>query len=377
VFLVACGDDGGVRPLPDAPLGQISVTVRHGEAPTAGATVYVLSPTSSLIATVTTDASGMATADGVVAGSSVTVRDDATLLTILDVEPGDELQFVTQGVIEGTQVPIQVRATTQPTFERYFVSASCGRAELATTSGTFYVDGCASADVLVDVQDDNYHSLESAYAPDQVVTAALDLSALVYSPTLLQLLDISNAPESWHDLHLYRSLWTAKGPLYECRSFGSELRCATVPGASVLDRITAYDDTVWHEAYFPSASATTSVDLAGLPIATIPEEPTIDLATHVVRWTGGAGANIAQVTLSENDGSWTVYGPAPSDGHLQLPRLPEEVAGFTPDVHVHLTLLEVIGAYPAVRQRVFALDPAGLVTLTGDRVITASYEGGF
>lgn len=378
VLLVACGDDGGVRPLPDAPPGQITITARQGTAPIAGATVYVQSPSSVLLATVVTDASGTATADGVVAGSSVTlVPDEGTRLTVLDVQPNDEVAFARRA-IGGTLVSVQVRPSTQATLYRYVVQTTCGGAQLVgMTSGSFYVRDCETADVVVDVQNTSYDSLEFAYASDQSVSDALDLSALVYTQTTAQPFDLANVPDSWNDLHLYRSLWTAKGPVYECDGFGSVLRCPTVPGASIVDRVTAYDDTVWHESYFPATSAAPSIDFAGLPIETVPEKPTIDLATSSVRWIGGAGANIAQVTLTEAKGSWTVYGAAPSDGEFRLPRLPDGLVSFSADVEVQLMLVDVVGGYPTMRQRVFATDPPSWVTVTGDRVITAAYVGGF
>ncbi len=378
VLLVACGDDGGVRPLPDAPSGQITITARQGKAPLAGATAYVQSPTSALVATVVTDASGTATADGVVAGSSVTlVADEGSILTVLDVQPNDELVFARRA-IGGTLISVQVPASNQATLRHYVVQTTCGGGQfVGTTSGSFYVQDCTTADVVVDVQNAAGDSLEFAYALDQSVAGSLDLSALVYTPTTVQPFDTASVPASWHDLHLYRSLWTTKGPLYECDGFGSVLRCPTVPGASILDRVTAYDDTVWHESYFPATSAAPSIDFAGLPIETVPQEPIVDLATSSVRWTGGAGANIAQITLTEAKTRWTVYGAAPSDGQFRLPRLPDALASFSADATVGLILLDIVGGYPTVRQRVFEIDTPSWATVTGDRVITAAYVGGF
>ena len=352
--------------------------MQEGKVPTAGATVWVQTADGALIAKVMTDASGSVTADGVVPGSAVTVLAGARLRTILDVQPDDDLLVVTPPDGPGTQVPVTVRASTQDAVYRYLVTASCGGAELEDTStGTLYVNGCTTADVLVDVQDDNYTSLEFAYAPAQNVSAALDLTALAYTPTALTSYSITGAPAEWHDVHLYRNLSNAKGPLGECDSFGADLRCPVVPGATVVDRVTAYDDTVWHESYFPTTSAGTSIALAGLPIGTIPDAPTLDLATSTVHWTGGAGANSALIEISEGDGTWQIYGPAPADGTFAFPRLPAELESFTPAAAVHVMLLNVVGGYVKVRQRVFSTDTQGLTALTGGRVITAGYEGGF
>jgi hypothetical protein len=378
LFLVACGDDGGARALPDAPFGRITVTVRTGDIPVAGATVYVQSPSSELTATVMTDASGVAMADGVVAGSTVTVRNEGPLMTILDVQPNDDLLFVTRPTRGRTQVPVQVPSSTQATLHRYLLWTTCGVGVLeGTTSGVLNIDGCTTADILVDVQDSAYDSLEFAYAPDQSLGGALDLSALVYMPSVQHSFSITNAPEVWRDLHPYRTLWTEKGQLYECDGFSSDLRCPTVTGTSVIDRVTAYDDTVWHASFFPATSSTSAIDFAGLPIETIPDAPAIDLAANTVSWTGGAGANIAQIALFEGDGGWLITGAAPSDGRFLLPRLPDGLEPFAANVRVELMLLDVVGGYAAARQRVFATETAGLVTLTGERVIAAAYAGGF
>lgn len=379
VLLVGCGDDG-VHHLRDAPSsGSLTVTVREGQAPLAGATVYVQGPDSTLIATLLTDGSGMVIANGVVPGTSVTVLAGAVLRTLLDVQPDDELVFVGPSRGAGTQVPIKVRASVQPTLDRYIVATPCGIDEISKTMtmGTLLVQDCATADVLIDVRDPTRKSLESAFAPAQPMSGALDLSALVYTPTTLLPFSISNVPETWHDVHLYRTLSLASGPLLECDSFGDDVRCPVVPGVTVIDRVTAYDDTVWHASYFPTTSSTTTIDFVSLPIATIPDAPTIDLAASTVHWTGGAGANMVQVSLSESDADWTIYGATPADGRLALPRLPAELTPFTANVAVHTMLMNVVGGYASVRPRVFATDTSGLVTATGSRVITAAYEGGF
>src|SRR5687768_1095190 len=105
-LLAACGDDGGVNKLPDAPApGMASVTVRIGRMPAANRTLYFQGPDGSEIATVQTDANGTASAI-VEAGSSVTALDildvrfnrpGRNVVTIMGVQPGDDLTLTGNG----------------------------------------------------------------------------------------------------------------------------------------------------------------------------------------------------------------------------------------------------------------------------------------
>ncbi len=245
----ACGDDGGVNTLPDAPAGMASVTIRMGRTPAANRTVHFQGPDGAEIATVQTDSTGTASAV-VPVGSSVTALDILALrpnddrknvVTVMGVEPGDDI------VLTGTfDLPRANVTFTYPTYAganpQYGVLTNCNNEETGTgTTATRPVPQCSSrVDAMALVVDGFDHAGAFIAKPDQPF-GDVDFAAEPWT-------EITPASRTYTNIETNltvtsgRFVTTSRGPLFDCREDNggagpthvASVSCPAMPGAFTL-----------------------------------------------------------------------------------------------------------------------------------------------
>lgn len=404
----ACGGGSSSgTPSPDAALDGTSIqpvtlTVSEGGAPRAGVHVYFVAADGTPIATVDTDAGGMASAM-LPAGGSVTMIDpfpdtveqaptvgQNQLVSYLGVQPGDHLTL-----LRSDRLPVSF-ALTAPAVTGatdYDVVTTCGRDSLRpdpaggpTATGTVMLEGCrGTTDVAIVANrvDPTSHVSTpisglfhaGAVADGTAVTlndpyaALVEQSFTIMNPPAGVQLDVSHSPLAAH------------GPLepFELTLTGNT-GALQEPVTTASSAVTvSYDLNGGNHRVLEwgALAADYQLDLAAALPREIAAPPTYDVAGGRLTWTEAAqgatpDASVALMgaarAAQSRKWSWTLIAPY-TRGELRLPRLPTDVADWIPVAGdtagvSQVTNLKLTGGYDALRTTKidFGRDDRSLIT---------------
>jgi hypothetical protein len=361
----------------DAAVGSVSVAVTLGGAPAAGAHVYFQNADSSLVAggSAVTDASGFATAT-ITAGGFVSVVEPEPPLdtvtyrvdTFSDVQPGVLIHDdVPPNPTTGPgrySVQFQIPKDPRPTVVQYQLVTSClDGAELYDFSASAPLDDLAvdvtcetdHADVQVTSIDHDGRTLGSITATgvalgsnalangSGVVPATVVALAGAYEPLVAVTNRVVDTPQDLPaDLVTTYVAAGSDAPVFQAfdsrrGSDGTEIvDVPQVANGIVETTLSAGGHVVL--GWAPSPGFGVTLDVAANTLADEAGAATADPATGAVTWTlAGAGATpdyaFADVTATRPGAAgvatrWVWRAIGPTDGALQLPRLPADVFDF-------------------------------------------------
>lgn len=420
--LVACGDDGA-RQLPDAPLidaaadpdaptsGVVSLTITGQGTPVEGVDVYFQNADSSLVAKVTTDATGVASAT-MEPGGFVTAVDPyvtqrgiafADLRTFAAVKPGDEL-LLQQGSASTPITLTFVLPTDDGLTAEYDVNTTCGSQTFVSQgSGTMpggvgSYSGCGTTlDVLVVARDPQGTPTSWLYQAGVAVTdgGTIDLTASTYQAIVETSFVFQNGPAAASFVELSNALISPRGVVSSLsRSSDLTAGAGTVnvsraqPAGTTSVTTAMFQDTSGTPvgqhavlAWSPTA-ATHTIDLAGALLPEYSQAPAVAAATHTIAWTS-TGTTQPDFVISRIEAirespllGWRWQMVAPYTGtSVALPVLPTDLAAYNYVATDLITFDDLItakvpGGYDAVRARLLALDgPEGLVTGASGQIV--------
>jgi hypothetical protein len=413
--LVACGGDDQNGHLADAPLpidaagdasaqgGPVTLTVTSNGRPVPGVHVYFLNADSSMVKTADTDAAGTASAI-MVAGGSVTAIDpfptpviaaavavgDNELNSFLGVKPGDHLVLTHT---DTQTVAFTLRASAVTGASDYQVFTTCGSGAITPgggggsgspdPGGVVSLDNChGAADIAIVARDVSTSTpLSALYHPDATLPdeGTLDLTADTYQALTDVTFTYMNASAPVTVQHSPVLPHGLLGPFSLDAFEGSgTIHEPTLAGATEGIVDTSLSLIGEHEIVdWGPLSASYMLDLASVLLPDILDQPSYDIATRRVSWTEaapGTGAlpdlsfDVLEVTRPEPSSrrwEWVIVAPY-TRGEIVLPRLPTDIADWTPaagdTVHAEeVTNAKVPGGYDAVRAR--ALDSVSLSDL--------------
>jgi hypothetical protein len=413
--LAACGGDAarhldanindtapGADSSGDAASSTVTVTITGAGTGTAGVHVYFQNADSSLVADVTTDASGNASA-AMMAGGYATaidpwfVQGNHRLFTWSGVKPGDHL-LLDEGISSPTSININVNAPYDATAGAvtYRLFTTCSYSLLGDTmnapasvgvNATINVDllGCgALSDVLIVVYNDAGSPLDFLYATGVALVdqQTLDLTAGTYSPkgghdftynnvinntTILNITDTFMAPHG----AIYQSSLTAQG-----NPAGTTQDMPHFTNAQDIIETTWSPPTPGVQNFVEwQAVADHTTDFTAHMLPDYATYPAFDTTTHTTTFTeatnGGATPDFVLSTITVSrpaDRAWDWYQLAPHATSVALPTLPTTIydynAASTDSVsRDELIIAKVPGGYDAARPLLFATSgPTGLIT---------------
>ncbi len=373
--LAACGDDGGVRTLDDAPPfdaapGMATVTVRAGRHLLANHTVYFQAPDSSEIATVQTDAEGRASAV-VPDGSSVTTLvpgngATSTIYTVMGVKPQDALTLTVATNFEQPDVTFTFPAYTGVATAVYAIDTTCGGEGVG--EGTTHVlaqDLCSPRTDTMVLARDVTGTQHVAYLAklDQPFADTIDLAGETWMEIVPSTTTYTNIPAETVRTTAARNLVTPRGVLARCYGGAgappthiAALSCATLTGATMRDVFMYTDHQLIHDFSQVATAPSSTIDLANVTVRGASDAP-IDGATRTLSWTETAGAapDFVWVRLIEQGATpYDRYVLAPYDStSITLPSLIGDAAVFDLEAgdepYIELRLGTATGGYDAIR----------------------------
>ena len=425
IALAACGDDD-FNGLPDAPVppdtttdgpteGLVKLTITSGTTPVEGVKVYFQNSDSSMVAAVTTDADGVASAV-MEPGGFVTAIDPfpqipqggappPILKTFAGVKPGDEL-VLHQRDFNPPGVLVNILANPEPddAASSYQVFAPClfGGVPIPNlgagsggVSGQVFLAGCGGTTDLTIVAFDGSSGLPTdsftATGVALVDRGTIDLTGEVYTNPETVTFEYTGVPANIGAIDITSLLATSRGGQF------------TVLGGAIIDNGTGITPDIVRpvidnalqitssRAFGPAngrhnvlewGPKTTAYSLAmgnvltpSILINEIDSLPAYDLAAKTVRWTvaetdGGQQPDFIVVAADFERKApvferwlWDIAAPAVAPAEaVRFPVLPAPDDRFNPvvgdsfqDVD-ELILAKVPGGYDAIRENVFAED---------------------
>ena len=187
---------GGDPPLP---ADAVKLTARSGLAPQAGVTVIFQSPDDTVIAEVTTDATGIASARMPMGGSVTAIRSDLALVyTYVGVQPGDKLELAGAPPKTGPQTVKVLAGDPDPDVQiPITVMTPCGSGSGTSPLIEVTLDGCGDETdfyVIDEVGDDGDGPLTSAFLARAKIAPEIDLLSYNFSGSLTSTLSATNIP---------------------------------------------------------------------------------------------------------------------------------------------------------------------------------------
>lgn len=359
---------------PPPPPTDVRMTVHDSAGPVAGLAVVFQNPDDSEVATLMTDAQGVATAKLPMGGSVSVIRDDSTtdpagaVYTYVGVKGGDQLDLALP-LAPTTPITVTVQVPDPDPDARVPVAVRtpCGAGQGTPPEVTLTLDGSCGA--MTDFYVTELDAEPSAFIKRAAITPTIDLSTEMYRPALATSLSVSNAPigatisiEKTLETDLFRPVFST-GPLAVISGQSVDSEVPDLPGVEEqLIATVAYQGSTQRvgtrELY---AAAPGTVDLSTAMIVG-PSAPT--LVNDTLAWTE-SGSGAPDLVVGDRSGAGihhTIVGPY-SGASLRIPRLPALFAAFNgqPDDVVTVALAKATGGYDAVRKSVFAgpLAPLG------------------
>ena len=377
----ACGDDG-VRSLPDAPTSfdapdpdAVHVTILIGGVPVPDHPVTFQNPDGTELATVRTDASGTASAT-ISAGSTLTTLDlfevrfnrpGRNVVTIMGVQPGDELTLRGDAGVGTSDLtfhyPTFTGGTSPP---MYGVVTNCNNSEAGTdpATATLPVRHCQPRiDALMFVID-GLGGVEHYIAKPDQAFGDVDFSGDEWTAIPTVGTTYTNVPAEFTGVSSSRRVTSPRGPLYTCRATvtgtgstrTSQSRCASFPGASLLDILSYRQDTTEYSVVHTITTDAPTLDVAGTQIKAPTRDLTLDVPTRTLAWTEsavGVTPDFVGVHIETTDIDWHVIAPY-TGNTLALPPLLGAAAPHdlepTDSPNPVLSVGAAMGGYSAVRR---------------------------
>lgn len=377
LLAAACGDDGGNTKVDAGPPDTLDVdaqndtpvtlTVKLNNAPLAGVRVHFQNPDSSLIASVDTDASGVASSP-MPSGGFVTAIDpfagalgvggNHNLYSYSGVKPGDALElFDTSGGTSANDLTITAPIDTDAAVTQYMFVTECdsitqpsaGTVANTETTFTLFSQCSPTSDILIASLDANNEVVHWVYAANQTTSGAtLDLSGLTLNtaPTS-KTFTFNNIPVASEGVFFAQQLYAGSSEFIE---FSGDGVGATVsqtlkvtPFTNALDLVFALTGGAeslnfmldWNTTF--QTSYTT--DVGARLLSQVTSGASYDTTTRALTWgagTGGVTPDFASSELDVTRGTgtltyirWRIIAPY-DGGELQYPTLPVEGTDFNP-----------------------------------------------
>ncbi len=371
--------------------GMARVTVLAGGVPRANHPVTFQRSDSTEIATVMTDASGVAAAM-VPEGSYVTAFDIyqvsspfRSIVTVMGVKPGDSIE------IRGdANAPEENIAFTYPAYAgaiSYDVASTCAADGVGgSTMPSLSSRPCSPRiDTLVVARDDTGNELAYLAKLDQPFDQVIDLTGETWVMATPVATTYTNVP-SFALNRASRRYTTPRGTFGECQAIGYTsgtftFACPEIAGVTVVEETWLWEDAVGRYVYSPAPAA--PIDLTGAAIAAPTDYAYSIPGTRELLWTERAGATpqFVMAQVSGTGGSapyrWEIVAPY-TGSTLPLPTLTGEgeIYNNLEDAGAFVWLGTAEGGYDAIRQ----LGPTYVggirVNAATGRVVLTAYEEG-
>jgi hypothetical protein len=423
IALAACErSDNGTHldALDDSPIDTlmdeaVTITMTNAGAPVAGVTVYFQNADSSMVATMTTDVTGTASAV-MAAGGFVTAIDPYgastgfdKLATVSGVKPGDHLLLSSAEPVEQITFTVTLPTDPSPSVARYEITSNCGFSTLVGDSktGSMSMRNChGTADLMVLAENANFETVDFLYMPAIAVAdgVALDLSQRAYTPAVSRAYTYTDTPvdpesNNLDGLGVQDFLISSHAQVIDMGFVVPLIAQPPVSFTRTLPTLAGTIDLV-HSSQAPNAGLTTrnvlewgpysstyALDFQANLVPDFGSDPQIDVTNHAVTWTEVAGAEPADfviVTLDLNRTSesrewvWTLaaaHSTAPV-----LPELPTTIHDFniapTDASSVYdLVIVKAPGGYDAVRANVLTITaPADLISGGAGRLSYSNFH---
>lgn len=411
--VAACGDDGPAKKMDagtgddsqeiDAPVvtGNVKITITSGTTPMVGVRVHFQNANSTLVASVDTDANGVASTT-MASGGYVTAVDPwanapggiiAHLITYAGVQAGDEILLKDDVGGQVDLVDFTTPADSTAGVTGYLVSTVCDNNTDTGTTITLglYYKCRPTAEVIVASTDANGDIVNFAYATAVNTSGTtVDLSGQTLAAATSKTFTYNNVPASGAGVDLIHQLFNTNGAIIE-RSL-SDLG-TTVTFTPKLTPFTGALESSFAITGAPegfhgiidwaafSANAYT-VDVGARLLREATTGASFGLASHEVTWTEGSTGvvpDFTQVTTQTTRASnglsltWDMVAPY-TMGTVKYPTVPVETVDYNSQsgdtvVIDTLTLVKAPGGYDSVREVIYgiagpeAFAAAGSVTL--------------
>jgi hypothetical protein len=433
-----CGDDAKVGHLPDAPPPPLDappidapdvdaaidapvdapmplpviLTITRNGAPARQVRVYFQNADSSLVASVTTDATG--TAQTVMdAGGYVTAINPFTtviaevtggaspdeLRTFSGVKPGDHLVLTLNDPPPTLTVPVTVPVASNAT--RYEIDTPCGSGSVApgqgsgaSPTGPVTLAGCSTTDFLVVVHQNNEgdQRVSAFYHPDVAVADGVPVDftgpiADTYGDLDLVTFSYPHAPDlgTFTATHYFASthgLLAVSFPHTVVVADGAGMGAGPEPSVQGVMGIvdTLISRNAPHNVITWGPNTTTyEIDLMNLLLPDMLGPPRYDTTTAQVQWSEEATGATPDLTLTTIQVSrtgdpnrvwrWVLAAPY-TKGQVQFPRVPADVKDWTPGPDDQVDINDFANAkivvttpsaagYDAVRARILDIHQIG------------------
>lgn len=338
---------------PDTPLATVTVSVFDTVAPVAAVPVYFLDGAGALIATVDTDASGLARAEMPTGGSVTALLPTGgsrpELATALGVQPGDTIGIRAPG--GGTDMTIDLSFPANGSNGHYVVRSACGEADILIKGGStvdtqLQLWSCGPRTDFVISADNGDGGPVSTFIAGDVAVA--NGATLTLTGTYVADVDVDttfeNLPVFQGSMQIERAILTT--PFVVGRN-GSTTDVINGTGATTLSvpvftapsrgAVVAsgrlYGNVSVAEVY-ETAGGDYTLDTTGVFLPTFTTSADFDTATRTLSWgesaTGAApDLTLAQIEISrpsqKASWNWTVLAPHGGTS-VQLPLLPGDGA---------------------------------------------------
>jgi len=433
VLAAACGDDGGVNQLADAPVfdapdvdaqtsGVVTLTITSGTAGVADVKVYFQNADSSVVAVGMTDANGVVFAT-MEAGGYVTAIDPfaavsvptgiartSDLRTFGGVKPGDQLKLNVRG--QDPTVNFTLTLPTEPNALFYQLHTPCQILDVTDTDGSgglpgpggpISLTGCGTTtDFVIVAHDPDGFPITSIHKPNVVLVegGTIDLTAETFVATQDVTFSYESVPSNIGSLNVASFLASPRGSIAE--AFSSALATNNMAMTTPVKRpVVAGSLQITATTFFggnfgrpqviewgpPTTAYTLSMGNLLTPTILVPDYtsvPGFDATTHAITWTTDAIGKLPDFTVANvffdrtvglaQTWIWEIVAPHTTTS-IAFPVLPAPDDRFnalgTDNTNVNeLTTAKVPGGYDAIRANVLALEgPTGLVTGAAGQVV--------
>ncbi|MEO8700466.1 MAG: hypothetical protein ABI867_10500 [Kofleriaceae bacterium] len=345
----ACGDDGGLTPLADAPeftdagpdaptTGLVTLTVTQDGVPREGVRVHFQNPDSTLVATMMTDVNGRASATMGI-GGFVTALDPflipqggsgpRDIYTYAGVKPGDQLKL-NEGNAAAT-INFDLVFTPDPNSDRFSLFAPCltGQLDITNTGGSgsgsggpggpISLTGCGTTTdiTIIGFEPKSGIPHRALHAANVTLTegGTLDLTASTFTDTTSLLYNYESVPANIAVVNTHSILVTPRGPVYDQDglSVAVEAGAASLTGtrptiANTLQVVatTTFGGAHSRQIVIDWGPPTTPYTLAmgnllnpTILLADYATRPTFAATSHSVSWTADTAGRLADFATAQ------------------------------------------------------------------------------
>lgn len=375
----------------DTPSAQVTVAVFDITAPVAAVPVYFLDGAGALIATVDTDAAGLARAEMPTGGSVTALIPTGgfapDLATALGVQPGDTIGIRAPG--GGTDMTIDLTFPANGSNGHYVINSACGSSDIVIKGGStvntqLSLWNCRGRTDFVISADNGDGGPVSTFVAGDVDIA--DGASITVSGTYVANIDVEttfqNLPGNHSSIHITRSVlttpfvvasnWNTVDIVKGTGSTTESVPSITGPSrGSVIASGQLYGNRSVSGIY-DVALGDYTLDTTDVFLRTFTRSADFDTTTRTLSWGESTTGVVPDLTLAMIEISrpsqkasweWTVLAPHDSTS-IQLPLLPGDAAGWN----------AVESDFSFVRDHFTAKLPGGYRTAVGVGLTNAEFE---